>query len=207
MIKATVLLAGNLTVTERLRGQIAGSHIIAADGGMIHAKALGVVPDLWVGDFDSADEVLLQDFSDVPRKSFPAAKDTSDGALAMAEAIAAGATRIILVGAFGGRADHSFAVLLSLFSAQLDSFDITATSGKEEAFALMAGEVEPDWPGGTTFSILPITNLDAITIEGARWQLTDRNVPLGDTLTLSNNVTGDLRITLKSGRALAIAQL
>ena len=39
--KFTLLLAGELTVTDRLRSQIAGSRIIAADGGMVHEPRSG----------------------------------------------------------------------------------------------------------------------------------------------------------------------
>ncbi|MGO6903043.1 thiamine diphosphokinase, partial [Rhizobium ruizarguesonis] len=46
----TILLGGELSLTERLRHAIAGSRFIAADGGMRHAAALGITPELWVGD-------------------------------------------------------------------------------------------------------------------------------------------------------------
>ena len=55
-----ILLGGDLVVTERLRQQIAGARILAADGGIRHAAALGVDPELWLGDFDSTPEILRQ---------------------------------------------------------------------------------------------------------------------------------------------------
>ncbi len=39
--------------TPRLERQIAGSRVIAADAGIGHARLLDIVPELWVGDFDS----------------------------------------------------------------------------------------------------------------------------------------------------------
>jgi thiamine pyrophosphokinase len=54
-----ILLAGELTVTDRLRQQLAEC---TGDRGRwrhgLHAAALGVEPELWIGDFDSSDDDL-----------------------------------------------------------------------------------------------------------------------------------------------------
>ncbi|TIT31323.1 MAG: thiamine diphosphokinase, partial [Mesorhizobium sp.] len=49
----TILLGGDLLRTPRLDRQVEGSRVIAADAGIGHARMLGLVPELWVGDFDS----------------------------------------------------------------------------------------------------------------------------------------------------------
>ena len=66
MTRFAILLGGDMTPTARLRGQIKGARIIAADSGMMHAAALGVVPELWVGDFDSAGSELTMQYREVP---------------------------------------------------------------------------------------------------------------------------------------------
>jgi lipase len=45
------------------------------------------VPELWVGDFDSAGSELTLQYRDVARQTFPAEKDATDGAIAVAEAM------------------------------------------------------------------------------------------------------------------------
>lgn len=45
----TILLGGDVTVTDRLKAAVEGSRVIAADGGMRHAAPLGLTPELWVG--------------------------------------------------------------------------------------------------------------------------------------------------------------
>ena len=97
----TILLGGDLAVTPRLMGRIAGSRVIAADSGMAHAALLGVTPELWIGDFDSADAALFDRYAHVERKAFPAEKDMTDGELALAEAVRRGASSFIMPGAFG----------------------------------------------------------------------------------------------------------
>jgi thiamine pyrophosphokinase len=93
MTRFAILLGGDMTPTARLRSQIRGAHVIAADSGMMHAASLGVVPDLWVGDFDSAGSELTLQYREVPRETFPAEKDATDGAIAVEEAIRRGRGR------------------------------------------------------------------------------------------------------------------
>ncbi|TGV69350.1 thiamine diphosphokinase, partial [Mesorhizobium sp. M00.F.Ca.ET.149.01.1.1] len=75
----TILLGGELIRTPRLERQIEGSRVIAADAGIGHARLLGLLPELWVGDFDSVPANLPKDLAAVPRKVFPAEKDMTDG--------------------------------------------------------------------------------------------------------------------------------
>ena len=78
-----ILLGGGLSVTPRLTAQLKTARFIAADSGMMHAAALRVMPELWVGDFDSAGSELTITYRDVPREVFPAEKDMTDGAIAV----------------------------------------------------------------------------------------------------------------------------
>lgn len=114
-----ILLGGDLVVTERLKRQIAGARVLAADGGMRHAEALGVEPELWLGDFDSTSGALKEKYAHVPQRTFPAAKDMTDGELALEEAFERGAKKVILCGAFGGsRTDHTL-LHLTMATAQV----------------------------------------------------------------------------------------
>ncbi len=97
-----ILLGGALSIDDRVRSLVAGARIIAADSGIRHAGPLDLVPELWVGDFDSSDEADVAEWQHVPRKQFPVAKNATDGELAVEEAIAKGATHIVMVGALEG---------------------------------------------------------------------------------------------------------
>ena len=55
----TILLDGDLQVTPRLLAEIRKSNVIVADGAIRYVGPLGVTPELWVGDFDSADPALM----------------------------------------------------------------------------------------------------------------------------------------------------
>lgn len=203
-----ILLGGDLTVTDRLRQQIAGARFLAADSGMRHAASLGVVPELWLGDFDSTAPELLHEFAHVPRQTFPVAKDMTDGELALDHAYQLGATRVILCGAFGGeRTDHTLLHLTMATRYAIAGREILLSSGFEEASPLVPGNYQYDLPDGTVFSILSFSQLEGLTIEQAEWPLDKITLPLGSSLTVSNVVRGNLCISLYAGHAVLIAKL
>jgi thiamine pyrophosphokinase len=204
MSKFAILLGGDVTPTIRLKSQLAGARVIAADSGMKHGAALELVPELWVGDFDSAGLALKQAYHDTPRHVFPAAKDATDGAIAVREAIAKGASEIIFVGAFGGQFDHALAHATQLIALAERNIKTFATSGGEEAWPLLNSLTLWQIPKGTRVSVVGFTVLKALSIIGVRWPLNKQDVAIGSTLTLSNESTGDVALTLEQGRALVL---
>lgn len=203
----TILLGGELRLTDRLRESVADSRFIAADGGMRHAAALGVVPELWVGDFDSTPADLEGAFPQVPKQPYPAAKAATDGEIAVLEATERGARRLVLAGALGGeRSDHALQHLLYAVSLAERGLDVLLTSGDEEAVPLLAGTVELELLPNSLFSVLGLTELKGLTIENARYPLRDFHLPFGSSRTISNVAEGPVRLSLKSGRAVILAR-
>lgn len=205
MTRFAILLGGDLTVTPRLKSQIRGARVIAADSGMMHASALKIVPELWVGDFDSAGSELTVQYRDVPRETFPAEKDATDGAIAVAEAIRRGATEIVLLGGLGGQTDHTAGLLGQSIDIARKGLACLLTSGVEEAWPLIAGRMTVKLPEDTRLSIIPFTELQGLDLAGVKWPLTNRDVAVGSTLTLSNVALGPVEIGLRAGHGVAIA--
>jgi thiamine pyrophosphokinase len=202
-----ILMGGPLTPTDRLGTQLAGARVIAADGGMRHANALGLTPELWVGDFDSTPDALIAEWPDVVREPYPAAKNETDGEIAVATALERGAKRLILAGALSGeRSDHAFMHLLYAAKLAEDGIDMLLTSGEEEAYPLLPGSLEIDLPKGSLFSILGLDTLTGLSISGARYPLDNFHLPFGSSRTVSNVAEGTVRFTLSSGRALILAR-
>lgn len=200
-----ILLGGDVSVTRRLRRQIAGARVIAADSGMVHAATLGLVPELWVGDFDSAGSELRVQYKSVPRQTFPSDKAATDGALAIAAAKALGATSFVLVGGLGGQADHLLGHVGQLLRLAMDGFPTLLSSGREEAQALLPGRASFDLPPAARFSIVPFSDLEGLDLSGVKWPLHQRDVRLGDTLTLSNVALGPVAVGLRAGYGVALA--
>ena len=206
MSRFVILLGGDFLRTPRVDAQVADARVIAADSGIRHATALGVTPELWTGDFDSVSDELASAWPDVPREVFPAGKDKTDGELAVEAAITRGATSLVLAGAFGGqRTDHAFlhlALALSLAEAGLPTLP---TSGAQEGLPLLPGETAFDFAYGTLFSVLAFSDLTGLSVTSARWPLDRVTMAFGSSLTISNEVTGDLRVEIGGGRALLVA--
>jgi thiamine pyrophosphokinase len=201
-----ILLGGDLSAAPTVSARMAGARVIAADAGMRHAEILGVVPELWVGDFDSEPAGLPPHLSAVERKVFSPDKAKTDGELAIDIAIERGATSLLLVGAFGGpRADHAFLHMALALRLAETGMPVVLTSGAQEGHPLLAGSTRFDFPVGTMFSLLGFTALTGLSETGAKWPLDSVEVPFGSSLTLSNVATGPLSISLASGRALLVA--
>jgi len=202
----TILLGGPLTATPRLLAQVAGARCIAADGGMVHSRALGLEPELWVGDFDSTPAHLEADYGHVPRQTHPADKDKTDGEIAIEAALTRGAGSLVLAGGLGGETGHALghlALLLALAGRGIRAF---ATSGLEEAYPLTGGTaLAPRLTPGARLSIIAFSTLSGLNISGVRWPLTNSHIASGSTRTLSNVVTGDAQISLTAGSAILVA--
>ena len=202
-----VLLAGDITPRARLHHQLVGARVIAADSGIRHAEPLGLEPELWVGDFDSAFTRHLRELPHVPRQRHPVDKDITDGELAIEEALRRGARRLVLVGGLGGRTDHAMAHLALLARLAERGISAFTTSGAEEAHGLAPGPFSIDLPGGATFSLIGFGPLEEVTLQGAKWELSGEDIPFASTRPLSNIAMGALSGRIGSGLGVLLAQL
>ena len=96
-------------------------------------------------------------YRDVPRETFPAEKDATDGAIAVDEAMRRGATEIVLLGGLGGQTDHTAGLLGQSIEIARDGIACLLTSGVEEAWPLIGGRMRVDLPPDTRLSIVPFS--------------------------------------------------
>lgn len=208
MTSYTILLDGDLYITERLLRFVQGGAVIAADGAIRFADALGVTPALWIGDFDSSDSVLKDKYKNIKHIKYPVAKDKTDGELAVETALDMGADRLILCGALGGRrTDHALFHMTYALSLAEKGIEVILTSGREEAYPILSGAYSFDLPIDSIFSIIGLTELKALTLRGCDWPLENKDVEFGSSLTLSNRVCGTFQLNLGCGKAMLLASL
>ena len=156
-MKAVVLLSGSGVPEAMLEEELAcADTVVSADGGAAHLARLGRMPHVLVGDMDSIDKALLQQIesSGAVIVRAVAAKDETDGQLAVDEAITRGTTELVLLGALGGRVDHLLGNLMLLIRAAMRGVRAVIRDGGCEIFAA-TGPVTVSGEVGQTVSILP----------------------------------------------------
>jgi thiamine pyrophosphokinase len=190
--------------------------VVAADGGLAKARALGLRPDVLVGDLDSVVPALLAaaEADGIRIRRARAHKDESDTELALLEAIARGATRITVLGAFGGpRLDHALANLWLLAHPALAVTAVVLLDGGSRVLLVQApgpdgGPVTRTLPGpdGATITLLPFGgDVAGITTRGLAYPLRDEPLTVGPSRGLSNvRESVDAAVTVRSGRLLVV---
>lgn len=185
--------------------------VVAADGGGRWLDAIGVRPDLLVGDLDSVAPSLVERLADggVPVERHPTEKDASDTELALGRVVAAGADEVIVLGALGGdRLDHQLAnVLLLADPGWRVVRDLRMVRGSTIARALHGGEqLSLAGRPGDRVTLLPIGGrAEGIRTDGLRYPLDGEALDLGRSRGLSNEIVGtSASVSLESGTLLVI---
>jgi thiamine pyrophosphokinase len=154
-----------------------GAFIVAADGGLDHARAAELDPAVLVGDLDSISALGLAwatEHAEVV--SYPIDKPATDTELAIAYAAACQPARILLIAGQGDRLDHAVAALGALGIPDLAAVGaLEAWWGADQLHVVHGPRtIELDLEPGTTFSVLathgPATG---VTVTGAKWPLED----------------------------------
>jgi thiamine pyrophosphokinase len=157
---------------ERIR---AAELLLAADGGALPLLRIGIAPQLVIGDLDSLDAASERELMrlGVQLRRFPRAKDETDLELALLLAAERGATRIDVLGALGGRWDHTLANVAMLDMPELRGRSVRLLDGNQTLFvvrdsASIAGK------HGDTVSLLPLTAAaHGVTTSGLLYPLAD----------------------------------
>ena len=207
-MKALILAGGDITLTDALKHTCQSADlIIAADSGLRYAAALGVAPDIIVGDFDSVEESVLARYPDISQKRHPPEKDLLDLELALDYAQEQGATQHLIVGGLGDRFDQSLAALLIAARRKRGGYDVSLLSGHRAVY-LLAGEevVRLETPPQQLFSLLSLDPVSTVSVN-AKYPLQNFALLFGVGLGVSNEVTrSPLEITLKGGLVVLVLE-
>ena len=197
-MKAVIFCGGNVDICA-LRYIDDGDLIVCADSGYDRALALGIVPDIIIGDMDS----ISADYTENDSIVYPTRKDYTDSELVIDYVIEKGADKIVMFGMIGTRFDHSFANISLLLKCRgRDAVIID----KNNIIQMLFDTVTVGGNVGDTVSILPFSgDLEGVTTTGLEYPLYDSTVRIGTSLGVSNKMTGKVcTISLKKGIALII---
>ena len=184
---------------------------IAVDGGARHLDALGLLPDLIVGDLDSIDPAHLAQLRHlgVDIEQHPAAKDATDLELAIERAVQDGATELVLLGAVGGRLDQTIANLLILAQRSWP-VPLAIAEGDQLARVLHGPQsLTLTGPAGGYVSAVALSQeVTGVTYRGLEYPLENATLHLGSTRGVSNTLASSpAQISIKTGTLLVIQQV
>ena len=194
---------------EVLKG-FAEKTVIAADSGMEFLRRNEIVPQVIIGDFDSADKKILAFFQQNKEIDFCTLnpeKDDTDTEFAIRESIRRGADSITIIGGTGTRLDHVLGnisllgigleegVRMELLDAhnRICMIDHSVTLKKKEQY-------------GNYLSLIPYNgNVTGVTLKGLKYPLHDYTMGGFNSLGISNEIVDDeASIELTSGQLLVI---
>lgn len=203
-MRIIIFANGDLPNLEKARSLIKpDDFILCADGGTRHALALGLNPNLIIGDMDS----LPSTFNLKPETfiRFPADKNETDLELAINHALTLKPEQILILAALGGRMDQTLANIALLSNLQLATCDIKLTDDVEEIF-FCRDQAKVEGRSGDIVSLIPWQGeVTGVFTENLRWHLHHETLYPDKTRGISNEMTADVAtIQIRSGLLLII---
>lgn len=197
-MRAVIIGSGDIKNYDFIKSRISnGDLIICADGGYNHARNMDIMPDVLIGDLDSA-----SGYDDVKnRLEYPVRKDFTDGELAVMYANEHGCDEIVLAGMTGNRLDHTIADIMLLAHCKKG----VLIDDNNEIY-LLRDKLIIEGYRGQTLSIVPITgDAEGVSTSGLEYPLNAETLHFASTRGISNVMTAEkCEITIEKGLALVI---
>jgi thiamine pyrophosphokinase len=208
-IRRLIIFAnGVLPDTEAARALLQpDDRILCADAGARHARRLGLVPDLVVGDMDSLepDDRNWLAANGVEVIQYPHDKDQTDLELAIQHGLSEYPQSIIIVAACGARLDHTLGNIALLTDDRLIDHQCSLDDGVEQVL-LCRGRTEIHGVPGDVVSLLPWgAAATAVWTSGLRWPLRGETLLPERSRGISNEMTAESAdIRIESGLLLIV---
>lgn len=184
-------------------GLMKNDFIIACDGGLRTAGLMGVTPNLIVGDFDSYDGPLL---GGIPVVRLNVEKDDTDSMAAIKLGLKKGFTDFLLLGALGGRLDHTAGNIQGLIYLAERGAAAAAMGCGDWAGILKNGRMELKGKIGRYISAFAVGGKAlGVTTEGLYYPLKNATLTPDFPLGVSNRFVSDTAaITVERGCLLVV---
>ena len=173
--------------------------VIAVDGGPEAVRALGLTPDYVVGDFDTVEEDVIEEFrkaSYIVWESHKPEKNETDTELARNRALTLACDRIVFLGATGGRVDHLLGNLHLLYGCMEREVEAWIVDAWNKIYLVDQNRTfVRDQLWGKYVSFLPYTEkVTGITLKGFKYPLNKKNIKRGEEagLCISNEVEDEV---------------
>ena len=202
-MRIIIFANGTLPNLEKARSLLRpDDFILCADGGTRHALALGITPNVVIGDLDSitGEERRKIENLGVEIIQHPTDKNETDLELAIDHALKLNPSQIFIVAALGGRMDQTLANIALLSNSSLVTHNLRITDGVEELF-FCRDQVKVEGRSGDIISLIPWQGeVTGVFTENLRWHLHHETLYPDKTRGISNEMTADIAtVSIKSG--------
>ncbi|MFN8380496.1 MAG: thiamine diphosphokinase [Anaerolineales bacterium] len=200
-MRIIIFANGTLPNLEKARTLIhPDDFILCADGGTRHALALGLTPNVIVGDMDSLPANFQTSTFNGEIVLYPKDKNETDLELAIDHALTLNPSQILILAALGGRMDQTLANIALLANSRLSTFDIRLSDSVEEIF-FCRDQAKVEGRSGDIVSLIPWQGeVTGVFTENLRWHLHHETLYPDKTRGISNEMTADVAtIQIRSG--------
>ena len=198
MKNVLISLSGNCSISYDLN-ELTFDEIIGVDNGTTHLFDRSLIPSKVLGDLDSITPDLLEKVENmnVDLISYESNKDKTDFELSLDSINEPEEKNIFIIGGEEGEIDHLF----SIFSLVINyEFATNVTWLYMDKTIVFKNNMSIFLNEGSKFSVVPITNLNKLTISGAKWNLNEENIEAGSSKTLRNeSVENQIMISCNEG--------
>ena len=179
--------------------------IIAADGGTRHALALGLTPNVIVGDLDSLPSNFEPSTFNGEIILYPKDKNETDLELAIQHALTLNSQEIIILAALGGRLDQTLGNIALISNLQPSTCNLQLKDGIEEIF-FCRDSCEINGTPNDLVSLIPWQGeVIGIVTSGLKWPLQNETLYPHKTRGISNEMIGETAaVQIKSGLLLIV---
>lgn len=212
-----IIISGGRVDLQSLQGimdrHMDDSQVIAVDKGLEICNRIGIVPDVIVGDFDSASAMVVGVYRRMAEKknsikfiNLDSHKDFTDTHVALRYAMDEGATDIYIAGATGTRMDHTIASI-GLLKECTDRKVSAYIEDDHNVITMINGNASLSRIEGYEYvSLIPYGGpVTGVTLTGFEYNTDNVTFESGDSLGVSNTIVGDeARIELESGYMIII---
>ena len=171
-------------------------YVIAADAGLEVLRPLHISPNAVVGDLDTVDKKVLEEYQNQPHIEFEIhkpEKDETDTELALLTAARQGCEAVDILGALGGRMDHAIGNIQLMYQFFCQGMEVNIYDARNRLYLLGGHKVfHREEVYGKYISFLPMTEtVEGLTLRGFKYPLQRRTIGLGTSLCISNELKRD----------------
>ncbi len=176
--------------------------VVCADSGLNTAYALHLPVDYILGDFDSVQQDVLQQYrrsslSESVHAQFiqyPVEKDATDGEMVLSWVLTQEPDEVVILGATGGRLDHMLAMINVLIQPLKKKIPTYIIDRYNKLYLIEDKHVfNRESIYGKYISFQPLTEqVTGVTLIGMKYPLSQYTMTIGNSLGVSNEMSDDV---------------